>query len=57
MVMFFREYFVKRIRKFESEGIKTGLGGKLGNKGGVVILINPNLESGQKKSGDRLKNI
>lgn len=67
MVMFVREPFVKRIKKLDSEGVKTGLGGKLGNKGGVVIrftvddsnivLINSHLESGLKNSLDRLKNI
>ena len=56
MVMFVKEPFVKRIKRLESEEVKTGLGGKLGNKGGVVIrfsvddssvcLINVHLESG-----------
>lgn len=67
MVMFVKEPFVKRIKRLESEEVKTGLGGKLGNKGGVVIrfsvddssvcLINVHLESGQKNTVDRLKNI
>lgn len=67
MIMFVKESFVKRIKKLESEEIKTGLGGNLGNKGGVVIkftiddsnicLINAHLESGNKKCMDRLKNI
>lgn len=67
MVIFVREPFVKRIKKLETDEVKTGLGGKLGNKGGVVIrftvddsnicLINSHLESGVKNNLDRLKNI
>ena len=67
MVMFVKEPFVKRIKRLESEEVKTGLGGKLGNKGGVVIrfsvddsnicLVNVHLESGQKNTMDRLKNV
>lgn len=67
MVMFVKEPFVKRIKRLESEEVKTGLGGKLGNKGCVIIrftvddsnicLINSHLESGLKNSMDRLKNI
>lgn len=67
MVLFVRDPFVKRIKRLESEEVKTGLGGKLGNKGGVVIrfcvddsnicLINTHLESGVKKNADRIRNI
>lgn len=56
IVMFVKEPLVKRIKRLESEEVKTGLGGKLGNKGGVVIrfsvddsnicLVNVHLESG-----------
>ena len=67
MVIFVRDPFVKRIKKLETDEVKTGLGGKLGNKGAVIIqftvddsnicLINSHLESGAKKNVDRLKNI
>lgn len=67
MVIFVREPFVKRIKRLETDEVKTGLGGKLGNKGGVIIrftvddsnicLINSHLESGLKNNVDRLKNI
>ena len=56
IVMFVREPFVKRIKHLECDEIKTGLGGKLGNKGAVFIklsvddsnicIINTHLESG-----------
>ncbi|EAS01600.2 endonuclease/exonuclease/phosphatase family protein (macronuclear) [Tetrahymena thermophila SB210] len=67
MVLFVKEPLVKRIKRLESEEVKTGLGGKLGNKGCVIIkftvddsnicLINSHLESGLKNSMDRIKNI
>lgn len=60
MVIFVREPFVKRIKRLETDEVKTGLGGKLGNKGGVIIrftvddsnicLINSHLESGLKNN-------
>ena len=67
MIVFVKDSILHRIKKVQSDNVKTGLGGKLGNKGAVIIkffvddsnlcFINCHLESGSKNSLDRLRNI
>jgi len=67
MLIFAKSRIINRIKRVESDIVKTGLGGNFGNKGGAVIrmyiddtslcFINCHLESGNKANNTRLSNI
>jgi hypothetical protein len=66
-LVFAKESIKDRISKVEVDSVKTGLAGKLGNKGGVVIkmciddssfaFINAHLEAGEGHNNSRLLNL
>ena len=66
-LIFAKESISDRITKVEADIVKTGLAGKLGNKGGVVVKLcvddssfaftNVHLESGTNSNNARLMNL
>lgn len=67
MIVYVASKWKKSIRGVFKETVKTGMGGKYGNKGAVVIrikieettmnFINAHLESGDKKIEARIQNL
>jgi len=67
LMIFAKEKFRDRIGKIETDTVKTGLGGNLGNKGATLIklfvddssfcFINCHIEAGSKSNNTRLMNL
>lgn len=67
IMIFAKEKMRDRINKVETDSIKTGLGGNLGNKGATLIklfvddssfcFINTHIEAGSKSNNTRLMNL